>query len=347
MTVESTSLSEAALPFYFGFDVGGTTIKVGLIDDKGRSLAATSFPTADHLGPANAVERMKRQADQCLEKLGLTWDQIAGIGLGTPGTMDIQGGKILEPPNLPGWRHFPIRDALQSECDGKPVTYANDANAAAYGEYWVGSARDYSSLVMLTLGTGVGGGIIIGELSVDGEHSHGSECGHIVVDSSDAARICSCGQPGHLEAYASATAVVKRTMEALESGRDSSLNQRLAEGEALSALMVAQEADQGDPLCNEIVLDTAAYLGRGLVSVAHIINPAIVLFGGAMNFGGRQEKLGRQFLQRIRETFAKLAFPVVAEKTVIDFASLGGNAGYIGAAGLARRDRIKDASGNL
>ena len=117
---------------------------------------------------------------------------------------------FLQPHNLPHWHYFPIRDCV-AEAFGLPTTFANDANAAAYGEFWVGSGQKFHSIVMLTLGTGVGGGIIIGDLSVDGENSHGSECGHIIIDNSPAARMCGCGQPGHLEAYCSATALVKRT----------------------------------------------------------------------------------------------------------------------------------------
>ena len=144
----------------------------------------------------------------------------------TPGTMDIPRGMFLQPHNLPHWHYFPIRDCV-AEAFGLPTAFANDANAAAYGEFWVGSGQKYHSIVMLTLGTGVGGGIIIGDLSVDGENSHGSECGHIIIDSSPTARMCGCGQPGHLEAYCSATALVKRTQELLANGRASSLTQRI------------------------------------------------------------------------------------------------------------------------
>lgn len=346
MTIERITTEEAEHPLFLGVDVGGTSIKVGVIDNLGRRLAATSFPTSDHLGPQNAVDRMRQQSDQLLEKLAVAWEDISAIGLGTPGTMDIAKGMILEPPNLPGWRHFAIRDALSQACHNLPVTYANDAGAAAYGEYWVGAGQQFHSMVMFTLGTGVGGGIIVGDLSIDGEHSHGAECGHIMVETAPGARICSCGRPGHLEAYASATAVVRRTQEALEANRTSSLNERLANGESLSALIVAQEAEAGDELCQELIMETADYLARGVATLAHIINPSAMIFGGAMNFGGASSPLGRRFLQRIKSGVAELAFPVIANNTVIEFASLGGDAGYIGAAGLARREhKLKLATG--
>lgn len=341
MSVETIAVEQAARPFFLGVDVGGTTIKVGVIDDAGRPIIATSFPTADHLGPANAVERIRARVDSTLETMGLSIADLTAIGLGTPGTHNLKTGMILEPPNMKGWRNFPIRDSLKKAFNGLNVTYANDAGAAAYGEFWVGSAKDFNSIVMLTLGTGVGGGIIIDEVSIDGEDSHGSECGHVIIDSSPTARYCSCGRRGHLEAYASATAVVQRTQEVLDQAEESSLNQRLEAGETLSALMVSQEADAGDEVAKRIVFETSDYLAIGIVSVAHVINPSAVILGGAMNFGGHESSMGRRFLQRIRNGVAEMAFPIVAENTAVDFATLGGDAGYIGAAGLARRDYKK------
>lgn len=342
---ESPSKTQSSIerPIYVGVDVGGTTIKIGIVDNQGQSLASGHFPTADHLGPQNAVERIRAKIDSLLESLQLSLSDVQAIGLGTPGTHDLGKGVILEPPNLPGWRNFPIRDALAKVCDQLPVYYANDAGAAAYGEYWVGVGREHYSMVMLTLGTGVGGGIIVGDQSIDGEHSHGSECGHVIVDIRPEARRCSCGQRGHLEAYASATAVVRRTNEHLESGHESSLNDRLAQGENLSALMVAQEADSGDELATNIVMETADYLGYAMVSLAHIIDPSLFVLGGAMNFGGNGTPLGRKFLARIKSNVSELAFPRVASAIQIEFATLGGNAGFIGAAGIARSRFQQDA----
>lgn len=148
-----------------------------------------------------------------LAESSVSMDSIARLGLGTPGSMNISEGMILEPPNMPHWRNYPIRDALAEAC-GKPVSFANDANAAAYGEFWIGSGRNHTSMIMLTLGTGVGGGIIVEGKSIDGNNSFGSECGHIVVDSSAEARECAWGGGrGELEAYASASAVVRNAQE--------------------------------------------------------------------------------------------------------------------------------------
>ncbi|MCO6456723.1 MAG: ROK family protein [Pirellulaceae bacterium] len=334
-TTARIPLLEARRPLYLGVDVGGTGIKIGLVDDLGRTIDFTAIATDEQRGPQDAVNRIAGACRRLLDAQGLSVQDVACIGLGTPGTMDIPQGMLLDPPNLPTWSNFPIRDRLAAACH-RDVFFANDAGAAAYGEYWVGSGREFGSIVMLTLGTGVGGGIIIGDLSIDGENSHGSECGHIIIDSSPAARLCSCGQRGHLEAYASATALIQRTQEALARGRDSSLAERLADGEALSGLLVSREAEAGDRLAHELVMETADYLTIGVVTLIHTIDPGAVILGGAMNFGGEKSSLGRQFLQRVRDGVRARAFPVPASRVTIRFASLGGDAGYIGAAGLAR-----------
>jgi glucokinase len=329
------ALNAAQPPFFAGLDLGGTNIKVGIVDDCGRVITSLSIPTLSERGPEDASQRMGQAVLKAIQQAGLTPDRVARVGLGTPGTMEIPAGKPDKPANLKGWDYFPLRDRVSAHC-GLPVTFANDANAAAYGEFWVGSGRGFHSMVLLTLGTGIGCGIIIGELIVDGENSHGAECGHIIIDCCDAARVCGCGQPGHLEAYASATAVIKRTQEALAAGRPSSLSRRVAAGAEVTPKLVAEEADQGDALALELVLETARYLGIGIVSLIHTVDPSGVLLAGAMTFGGKQTELGRRFLARIQEEVRRRAFALLAERVVIDFALLGGDAGFIGAAGVAR-----------
>jgi glucokinase len=335
MTTQTITREEAIGPFFIGVDVGGTSIKIGVLDDLGRTLAYTSFPTEGEKDTADAIRRITNVVQHLLSSSQLELSDVAAVGLGTPGPMDIKRGYILDPTNIPGWRHYPIRDRL-SEALGKPVTYANDANAAAFGEYWVGTGKNHPSLVMITLGTGVGGGIIIGDLSVEGENSFGSEVGHIAVEYGPDARMCPCGQPGHLEAYASATAVISRATELIQAGRPSSLREQLTKNRKLTGLQIAQAAELGDELALEVILSTADYLARGIVILMHTIDPAAIVLGGAMNFGGSQHPLGRQFLARIKLGVDRHAFPLLAQRIVIDFASLGGDAGYIGAAGLAR-----------
>ena len=329
------SATDAEPPFFIGIDVGGTNIKVGLVDNQGRSLAYVSVPSQIEDGPDAGARRMGEAVRAVANQAGVSINQIARVGLATPGTMNIANGMLIDPVNLPGWHNFPIRDRVAEET-GRPVTYANDAAAAAFGEYWIGSGKQYDSMILLTLGTGIGGGIIIGDKSIDGETSHGAECGHIIIDCGEDARICSCKQPGHLEAYASATAVVARTIESLAAGRGGHLAERQQAGETITTLMLAEEAEQGDELAIELIMETARYLGIGIVTLLHTIDPGAVLLGGAMTFGRHDNKIGRQFLERVQEEVGRRAFPVVIEHVTIDYAALGSDAGYIGAAGIAR-----------
>jgi glucokinase len=338
-TRQFISAGEAQSPFFVGLDLGGTNVKVGVVDDRGRPLSWLTTPTEVERGPENATERMAKAIHQAIAEAGLQRNDVVRVGLGSPGTMDIPAGRLLKPVNLRGWDDFPIRDRLADRC-GIPVSFANDAAAAAYGEYWVGSGREMQSMILLTLGTGVGCGIIIHGRSIDGVNSHGAECGHNIIDASENARWCNCGQQGHLEAYASATAVTRRTRDRLEAGLKSSLRDRLASGEQLTPKLLAEEAEKGDPLATEIIMETARYLGIGLVTLIHTIDPAGVLIGGAMTFGGAGSELGRRFLSRVKEEIDRRAFAVLAERLLLDFASLGGDAGYVGAAGLAREDYL-------
>jgi len=328
------SIPQGRAPFYVGVDVGGTNIKAGVVDDVGQSLSHVSVPTEAERGPSIGLDNIARAAEMAIAESGLGRGALRGVGLATPGTMDIPAGYLLDPPNLPGWKNFPIRDLLAEKLQ-LPTLLQNDANAAAYGEFWAGRAKEARSLVFWTLGTGIGCGIILDHLIIEGAHSHGAECGHIIIEMTNG-RLCGTGQYGTLEAYAGARAVVARCEEALATGRTSSLTARLVAGEKLTPLMIGQAADSGDPLCNELVMETARYMGVGTVTLMHTIDPEMVLFGGAMTFGRTETELGRRFLQEIRAEIKKRAFPIPAAKTVVDYASLGGDAGYIGAAGCAR-----------
>ena len=330
-------LSQATRPFYAGIDLGGTNIKAALLDDLGRIVEFHTEPTHAVRGPEDAAARMGRAVHTLAGRAGIATTDVARVGLGSPGPLDIPAGTIVRAGNLPGWDDFPLRDRVAAHA-GCEVTFANDANAAGYGEYWVGSARGSSSLVLLTLGTGVGGGIIIGDLNVEGAHSHGSECGHIIVDPAPTARVCPCGQPGHLEAYTSATSLKALAAEALAAGGTGSLAAAVAAGEALTPVVIAREAGAGDALAMGVLMEAARWLGIGIVTFMHTIDPEAVVIGGAMTFGREEHPVGRAFLERVREEVRRRTFPVLARRTSIRYASLGGDAGSIGAAGLARLD---------
>jgi glucokinase len=333
-------IDQASPPFFVGVDLGGTSIKVGVVDDLGRPLSWLSIATEAEKGAEDGARRMGLAVHEALERAGVRQDQVARVGLGSPGTMDIPAGMLLDPPNLAGWTDFPIRDRLAAHAS-LPVSFENDANAAAYGEFWVGSGRALRSMVMFTLGTGIGCGIVVDDLVLRGEHSHGAECGHIIIDCRPDAPVCSCGQRGHLEAFCSAKGVMRRVTEALAEGRPSSLS---ALGkEPITPLVLAQAAEAGDELALELVLETGRYLAVGVVNLMHTIDPNGVVLGGAMTFGGPDKPLGKSFLETVRSEVRRRAFPVLADKTTIDFASLGGDAGFIGAAGVARQEHLRAA----
>ena len=326
-----------ANPLFVGLDVGGTSMKAGVVDDSGKPLGSVSLPTEAHRGQEFGLDRMCESIRQAIAAVGLKIGDISAIGVATPGTMDIPAGLILDPPNLKPWQNVPVRDHVQKAFK-MPTAFQNDANAAAYGEFWAGAGKEVHSLVFFTLGTGVGGGIIIGDLVVEGEHSHGAELGHMIIEMTKG-RQCGCGRLGCLEAYASATAVVKRTNEALASKTKSSLREMAKKEGGLTARDVFDAAASGDKLGEQIVEDTAYYLAVGTTNVMHTIDPDMVAFGGGMIAAGDH------FLDRIRKHVHKLAFPVPAAKTNICYARLGSDAGYIGAAACARQLYLKQKKG--
>ena len=328
------SLSEATRPLFLGVDVGGTNIKLGLVDDQGRTVGYHSIPTEVENGPDAAVSRIAEGVDHILQNCGAQRSDIARMGVATP-TADIHSGLIDEPGNLPGWWHFPIRDRVSQAC-GAPVRFANDANAAAFGEYWGGAGAEYGSMVMITLGTGVGGGIIIGDLLIEGSHSMGGECGHILIDPSKDARLDSFEKTGSLEAYCGSYAIVGRTIDALDAGRESSLAAKRAANIEITPLEICKAAEAGDALAHEIVMQTAYYLALGIVTFCHTIDPDSIVIGGGVNFGGAGHPLSEEFLQRIRDETRPRLLSSLRDKLQVNFAKLGGDAGYIGAAGLAR-----------
>ncbi len=299
-----------------------------MVDDEGRVHSSVSVPTEAERGATSGLDHLAEAGRRAVAASGVPWDRIAGVGLGSPGTMDIPAGLLLEPPNLPGWENMPIRDLL-AERLGKPTVLQNDGNAAAFGEYWTGAGKDANSLVMFTLGTGIGGGFVIDGRIHEGRHSHGAECGHIIIEM-DGGRICSCGQAGHLEAYASATALVRRAHEALDQSDQPSLLRRV-DREAITSRAIAEAAAAGDALADRLMRETARYLAVGAVTMMHTIDPDLILFGGGMI------NAGQPLLDEIRRNVCKIAFPIPAAKTRVEFAKLGEEAGLVGAAGWARK----------
>jgi glucokinase len=317
-------------PVYFvGLDVGGSTMKGGVVDDNGKSLSAVTLPTEAAKGQEHGLRQMAKTIQQAVKEAHCEMAQIAAIGVATPGTMDIPAGLILDPPNLKPWQNVSVRQFVE-DAFHLPTAFQNDANAAAFGEFWVGAGKDVHSMVLFTLGTGIGCGIVIGDLVIEGEHSHGAEVGHMKIEMTNP-RQCGCGRWGCLEAYASATAIVKRAREALAADAGKSMLHTMLKDEGeISAKPVFDAAAQGDAIARKIVEDTAFYLAVGAMNMMHTIDPDMVVFSGGMIAAGEP------FLERVRHHIRQLAFPVPAAKTQIRYALLGSDAGFIGAAACAR-----------
>ncbi len=317
------------MPYFVGLDVGGGTMKAGVVDDAGRTLSNVYLPTEAERGQAFGLDRMCETIRLSVAKAGIRFDVVAAIGVATPGTMDIPAGIILDPPNLKPWRNVPVRQYIHSVF-GLPTAFQNDANAAAFGEYWIGAGKSARSMVLFTLGTGIGGGIVIGDRVVEGEHSHGAELGHTIIEMSQP-RMCGCGRRGCLEAYASASAVVRRTEEALASDGGASLLHAIDRTEQGLSCKAIFDAAPNDLLAKRIVDETAYYLAVAATNMMHTINPEVVVFAGGMIAAGDA------FLESIRRHVRELAFPVPGERTLIRYAILGSDAGFIGAAGCGRQ----------
>jgi glucokinase len=322
----------AGRPVFIGLDVGGTTMKAAAVSDSGQPLAKPEvMDTNPERGQEAGLETMCETIRRAVSAANLTLDDITAIGVATPGLMDIRAGLILDPPNLKPWKNVPVRDHIQKAFK-KPTVYQNDANAAAYGEFWIGSGQDAKSMVLFTLGTGVGGGIILGDVIVEGEHSHGGELGHLRIDRPDTGRRCGCGARGCLEAYASATNVTARARDELAAYRgDTALRKYFtANDEDFTAKMIFDHAAAGDSLAMKIVDDTAYYLALGACAVIAAVDPEMIVFGGGMVASGEW------FRAMIDGHIRRFGLPFPVKTVQVKFATLGSDAGFIGAAGCAR-----------
>lgn len=314
--------------YAIGIDLGGTNLKAGLVSGDGKIHHRLSIKTDKNADP----QSIANQIFELIEKIitagaGLkpAAATVAGVGLGSPGLIDKKGETILFSPNLPLWRNIPIK-RMVAERFGMPCVLENDANAAAWGEKWAGAGREADSLVMLTLGTGIGGGIVINNKLWRGVNNVAAEIGHMVIQM-DGSK-CSCGNNGCIEAYASATSMVRRFKELLKSGAASSLR----DAGDVTAKMINDAALQGDKASLDIIKETGQYLGVALVNIMHILNPEVIVLAGGMIGSG--DLLMNPVKQLIREK----AFVASAKETKIVFSQLGNDAGIIGAAGCLLKE---------
>ncbi len=310
-----------------GIDLGGTFIKFALLDEGMSVRGKFQSPTPAEAGPDGVVEAMISGAKKLLDREGLSGGEVVGVGIGSPGPLDLDAGVVIGIPNIPGFVNIPLR-RLVSEGLGAPAVLENDANAAALGEYLCGSGEGTSVMVMLTLGTGIGSGIVIDGRLVRGAHGIGAEVGHTIVEPEG--EPCPCGQRGCLERYTSASALGRYARRLIEQDRrDSSLADVLRSKGNLDAADVNEARKAGDDLAAEVWDRAVGYLAVGCVNLARLLDPDLIVFGGGM------AKAGGDLMEPLTEQFKRLHWSIAEPKTTLALASLGNDAGLIGAAGAA------------
>ena len=306
---------------YVGIDVGGTGLKAGVVDQNGKMLSKVSCPTGVERGHEAVVADMAQLALKAIEESGKTLDEVHSIGIGIPGVLDPRTGIVPFCTNL-GWHDVPVIELMQKVID-KPVYVDNDATVAALAESVAGVSAGVKDSVFLTLGTGVGGGIVLNGKVYSGAHGVGSELGHMMVVAGG--ELCTCGNRGCWERYASATALIRMGTEAAKKYPDSVLA-----GKTLNAKDVMDAAKAGDKAGVEAFDEYTTYLAIGMVNIINFIDPEVIAVGGGVSGAGEF------LLEPVREKVAKMAFYKSMPYARIELATLGNDAGIIGAAMLGR-----------
>ncbi len=307
--------------YIFGIDIGGTTVKCGLFTGEGELLEKWEIATRREEKGAHILSDVAAAILAKCEEKGIEKEEVKGIGLGIPGPVRADG-TVLKCANL-GWGITPATKIMQ-ELTGFPVKAGNDANVAALGEMWKGGGRGFEDVIMITLGTGVGGGVILGGHMVAGSNGAGGEIGHIIVNGSEE-ELCGCGGHGHLEQYASATGIVRMAKKRLE--RESAQT-KLREFENLSAKNIFDCAREGDALACELVDTLGTYLALALSHVAATVDPQVFVIGGGVSRAGEilLDAVSRHYNENILFALQNKEFRL---------AELGNDAGIYGSAKLA------------
>jgi len=311
--------------FGCGVDLGGTTTKIVVVDEQLHVLDRSSLPTDEGGGPSAMVSRLT----SLFAELELRYGRLAAVGLSMAGLVD-RRGVVVEAPNLPAFVGFDMVGALRAERQKLALVFENDVNCAVVGEHRRGAGRGCQDLCMLSLGTGVGGGILIGGKLFHGWGGLAAEFGHLVLDVDGP--LCTCGKPGHVEAYLSTVAIVERARRHLRD-RDpqsrSSLAEALEEGQPLSPKLIARCAEEGDGIGRAVLTECGHYLGAACASVAHALHPQRILVGGGVSGAGEW------LLRPTRDSFARFAMDSVRSTGEVKRAQLGAESAALGAAGLA------------
>ena len=303
---------------YIGVDLGGTNIKAGAVSDYGKISKAVQIATEAEQGPDHVIQRMIEAIDEIAES-----ERIGGVGIGIPGQIDVQEGLCHFAPNLPGWEGVKVSPVIRDKL-GCPVILDNDANVAAVGEFAYGAGKGSRHMLMVTLGTGVGGGLILNGEIYRGANDLAGEFGHVTVDMNGFT--CSCGRKGCIEEYASIRGIVRMVREKLDAGAESSLRHV----EKLTPREIYHDAVNGDTLAIEAFQRAGDYLGIALADVANLLNLERVVVGGGI------ANAGNFILDAAKARVQKDALPVAALSLEIVRAELGNSAGLVGAAFLAR-----------
>ena len=310
-----------------GIDLGGTKISTALVGNDGEIIAHDYQQTRAAEGQSAVIERMLDAARRVMAQAGMDRSQVAAVGVGAPGPLDIEAGVVVAPPNLPGWDRVPLKQLIKDGL-GIAAFLENDANAAALGEHRFGAGRGVEHMIYVTVSTGVGGGLIL-----DGKLYHGAagmagEVGHIIVEPEGP--LCGCGNRGCLEALASGTAIARRARERVAHGAPT-LIADLAGGdpERITVRLVAEAADQGDKEAQTILAEAMNYLGIGMANLVNLFNPQLIVIGGGVT------NIGERLFQPVRGAIAQNALPSAAQAVRVVPAALGDNAGVLGAAAVA------------
>ena len=307
----------------FAADLGGTNLRAAVVDEGGTISVRVKHPTPQAARVATEiVEALVAAARDCEKKVNQAGGRISAASVVVPGTVDNCGEKVVQAPNVPCLDGFRLGEALHQQL-GWPVILENDANAAAVGELWLGAARGFQTIVCVTLGTGVGGGIILDGKLWRGAEGSAAELGHTTVDPFGGLK-CKCGNIGCLEVFASATAIVRMAREAFSSYPHTTLD-----ANQITAERIHEAGLSGDELSLAVLKKMGTYLGVGLANVVNLINPQIIVIGGGVANGWNL------FEKYMREEVVRRAFPVAVRNLQIVPAKCGDDAGLLGAAHLA------------
>ena len=308
------------------FDLGGTKFAFGVVSENGEVLGSDKIETLAKQGPEQAIQRVNSAAQSLLQKLNIKTEELIGIGIASPGPLDISKGCVDGSPNLPGWTGYSIEDGLSSFFN-LPARIDNDANAAALGEYKFGAGKNKKNMVYITVSTGIGGGVIVDGRLMRGANGNAAELGHLTLNINGPA--CPCGANGCFEMYASGTAIARRTREAIQAGTQSRILNLAGSIEEITTYHILAALQKEDELAKKIWNETTEYLGRGLAVVINTFNPELIVVGGGVTAAGDV------LFKPVREKALRYAFPRLAAVCSIVPAGLGSNVGVVGAAACA------------